>query len=111
MEKVIIVTGGARGIRAATCRLGATGVQGLRQLHPQPEATDHVIAECDCTGANAAAVQADISAEADVVRLVETVKRKRGGYVLHATAKKVLRTILGPAPTPWSTGGGGSCAR
>ena len=70
MKKVLVVTGGSRGIGAATARLGgkrgyAVCVSYLRN-HAAAEA---VVADIRGAGGEAAAIQADVSVEADVVRL------------------------------------------
>jgi NAD(P)-dependent dehydrogenase (short-subunit alcohol dehydrogenase family) len=78
-NKVIVITGGSRGIGAATAQLAA--VQGyavcINYVHNQ-NAADAVVAAIENSGGKALAVQADIASEADVVRLFETVDRSFG---------------------------------
>jgi len=79
MQKVILVTGGGTGIGAATARLAA--VQGYRvcvAYRRSAAAAAAVVAEIEAAGGRAMAVQADISAEAEVVRLFETLDHEFG---------------------------------
>jgi NAD(P)-dependent dehydrogenase (short-subunit alcohol dehydrogenase family) len=74
MNKILIVTGGSRGIGAATARLAAQRgyavcVNYLRNEH----AANSVAQEIAGAGGTALAVQADVSVEADVLRLFKTV--------------------------------------
>src|SRR5262249_12798966 len=80
MAKVVIVTGGSRGIRAATCRLAARrGYAVCVNYVRNREAADTVAADCLRAGGKAIAVQADVAVEADVVRLFETTDRELPG--------------------------------
>ena len=77
--KVIVVTGGSRGIGAATSRLAAergysVGVNYLENA----EAANQIVEEIEGNNGKAIAVQADVSVEADVVRLFETIDSKLG---------------------------------
>jgi NAD(P)-dependent dehydrogenase (short-subunit alcohol dehydrogenase family) len=79
MSKVILVTGGSRGIGAATCRLAARqGYAACVNYVRNREAADQVVADCREAGAKAIAIQADVAIENDVVRLFETVDRELG---------------------------------
>src|SRR5262249_33866812 len=79
MGKVIIVTGVARGIGAATCRLAAQrGYAVCVNYVRNREAAEAVVADCLRAGGKAIAVQADVAVEADVVRLFETTDRELG---------------------------------
>jgi NAD(P)-dependent dehydrogenase (short-subunit alcohol dehydrogenase family) len=76
---VVIVTGGSRGIGAATARLAArhgwaTCVGYLGRVAAAAE----VVADCQAAGVGAVAVQADVSVEADVLRLFETAAAELG---------------------------------
>jgi NAD(P)-dependent dehydrogenase (short-subunit alcohol dehydrogenase family) len=79
MSKVLVVTGGSRGIGAATCRMAAQrGYAVCVNYVRNREAADQVVAECNRAGVQAIAVQADVSVEPDVVRLFEAVGRELG---------------------------------
>ena len=80
MSRVLIVTGGSRGLGAATC-IGAAerGYEAICVNYVSNKArADEVVAACEKAGARAIAVQADVSLEADVVRLFETVDAELG---------------------------------
>jgi NAD(P)-dependent dehydrogenase (short-subunit alcohol dehydrogenase family) len=77
--KVMIVTGGGRGIGACTARLAgergyAVCVNYLRDLEAAAAVADSI----EQAGGNAIAVQADIGVEADVLRLFETAEKELG---------------------------------
>ena len=78
-DQVLLVTGGSRGIGAATARLAADRgyVVCVNYLHNRA-AAEAVVADITRRGRRATAVQADVSIEADVVRLFETVDRDLG---------------------------------
>ncbi|MCZ6511204.1 MAG: SDR family oxidoreductase [Alphaproteobacteria bacterium] len=80
MVRVLIVTGGSRGLGAATC-IGAAkqGYDAICVNYVSNKSrADEVVAACEKAGARAIAVQADISLEGDVVRLFETVDKELG---------------------------------
>jgi NAD(P)-dependent dehydrogenase (short-subunit alcohol dehydrogenase family) len=78
-KKVMVLTGGSRGIGAATAQLAA--VQGfavcLSYLHNAAKA-DEVVSAIRNSGGEAVAVKADVSKEADVAHLFETADRAFG---------------------------------
>ena len=79
MRQVIIITGGSRGIGAATARLAARRGYAVcvnyRQNH---EAAGAVVGAIEAAGAQAIAVAADVTVESQVIRLFETVDDKLG---------------------------------
>ena len=76
---IMLVTGGSRGIGAATARLAAErGYAVCVNYVNNRAAADAVVAAIDAKGGRAIAVQADVSIESDVVRLFETVDRSLG---------------------------------
>ena len=79
MNKVILITGGSRGIGAATARLAAERGYAVcvNYLANQP-AAQAVVAEITAKGGSAIAVQADVSQEADVIGLFAAVDRQLG---------------------------------
>lgn len=79
MEKIILVTGGSRGIGAATARLAAArGYMVCVNYVRNAKAAEQVVTDCQRAGVRATAVQADIAVEADVVRLFEAVDQQLG---------------------------------
>ena len=79
MPDVMLITGGSRGIGAATARLAAARdyAVAITYLANQP-AADALIAELTEAGTTAIAIQADAAYEADTVRAFETVERQLG---------------------------------
>jgi NAD(P)-dependent dehydrogenase (short-subunit alcohol dehydrogenase family) len=76
MGGVMIVTGGSRGIGAATARLAATrGYAVCVNYRKERAAAEALAGELD---GKAIAVAADVAEEAEVVRLFETVDRSLG---------------------------------
>jgi NAD(P)-dependent dehydrogenase (short-subunit alcohol dehydrogenase family) len=78
-KKVLIVTGGSRGIGAATARLAAQqGYAVCLSYRNNRHAADEVVAAIIATGGVAMAVKADVAVEQDVVRLFEQVDASLG---------------------------------
>lgn len=79
MNKTLIITGGSRGIGAATARLAAAEGYAvcLSYLRNKP-AAEAVVREIAKAGGRAIAVAADVAVEADVVRLFGTVDAQLG---------------------------------
>ena len=79
MSGVLIVTGGGRGIGAATARLGAARGYGVCvNYRSNAEAAAAVVAGIEAAGGRAIAVQADVAHEEEVSRLFETVDKELG---------------------------------
>jgi NAD(P)-dependent dehydrogenase (short-subunit alcohol dehydrogenase family) len=79
VKKVLIVTGGSRGIGAATARLAAQqGYAVCLSYRNNRHAADEVVAAIIATGGVAMAVKADVAVEQDVVRLFEQVDASLG---------------------------------
>jgi len=75
----LVVTGGGRGIGAATARLAAErGWAVCVNYRRERAAAEGVVAEIARAGGKAIAVAADVALEADVVRLFETAERELG---------------------------------
>jgi NAD(P)-dependent dehydrogenase (short-subunit alcohol dehydrogenase family) len=78
-NKVMVITGGSRGIGAATASLAAAqGYAVCINYLRNREAANTVVNAIKAGGGEAIAVQGDVASEADVVRLFETVDRGLG---------------------------------
>jgi NAD(P)-dependent dehydrogenase (short-subunit alcohol dehydrogenase family) len=74
VQNVLIVTGGSRGIGAATARLAAQRGYAVCINYVRNQAVaDALVADIERAGGRALAVAADVGVEADVVRLFERV--------------------------------------
>lgn len=79
MPKILLITGASRGIGAATAVLAAAqDWQVAVNYAANSLAADAVVRQIRASGGVAIAVQADVSLEADVLRLFETVDAKLG---------------------------------
>jgi len=76
---VVLVTGGSRGIGAATARLaGERGYAVGVNYRVNRAAADAVVADIERSGGRAIALAGDVSSEPDVVRLFEAVDARLG---------------------------------
>lgn len=79
MNEVVLITGGSRGIGAATARLaGQRGYAVCVNYVRDRAAAESVVGAIRTAGGRAIAVAADVSQEADVVRLFETTDKELG---------------------------------
>jgi NAD(P)-dependent dehydrogenase (short-subunit alcohol dehydrogenase family) len=79
MNKIMIVTGGSRGIGAATALLAAQrGYAVCVNYLQNRKAADRIVRNIEQIGRHAIAVAADVASERDVVRMFETVDRELG---------------------------------
>jgi len=79
MSEVMIVTGGSRGIGAATARLaGERGYAVCVNFRRDADAAAAVVADIEKAGSQALAVAGDMSSEKDVLNLFETSDVKLG---------------------------------
>lgn len=79
MNNVLLVTGAGRGIGAATARLAAAEGYAVCVNYARNEGTaNRLVDEITGAGGRAVAVQADVSIEADVVRLFQRVDAELG---------------------------------
>lgn len=79
MNKVVIVTGGGRGIGAATSKmLAAKGYQVCVNYLKNADQAESLVALIQKSGGEAFACQADVSVESDVKRLFSSVRQQYG---------------------------------
>ena len=79
MKKIAIITGGSRGIGAATALLAAErGYDVCVNYLRNQAAANAVVRAIERSGGKAIAVAADVSVEADVLRLFESVDKELG---------------------------------
>jgi NAD(P)-dependent dehydrogenase (short-subunit alcohol dehydrogenase family) len=79
MHKVLLVTGGGRGIGAATCILAAQkGWDVAVNYTANADAAQQVVKQIQATGARAMAVQADVADEGQVLAMFKQVKAELG---------------------------------
>jgi len=79
MSEVMIVTGGSRGIGAATARIAAArGYDVCVNYRQDAAAAASVVADIEKAGGRAIAVAGDMSSEKDVVNLFETSDAQLG---------------------------------
>ena len=79
MSRVLLVTGGGRGIGAATCLLAAQrGYAVAVNYQSNSLAADEVVRQIRAHGGTAMAVQADVADEAQVLRMFAQVDAKLG---------------------------------
>jgi NAD(P)-dependent dehydrogenase (short-subunit alcohol dehydrogenase family) len=79
MRKVVLVTGGGRGIGAATCILAAQkGWDVAVNYTANADAALQVVKQIQATGARAMAVQADVADEGQVLAMFKQVKAELG---------------------------------
>lgn len=77
--RVLLVTGGSRGIGAATCRLaGAAGYRVAVNYRRDRDAAERVVAAVRAEGGEAIALAGDVGSETDIVALFEAVDRAFG---------------------------------
>jgi NAD(P)-dependent dehydrogenase (short-subunit alcohol dehydrogenase family) len=94
-DRVLLVTGGSRGIGAAIARLGAArGYAVAVNYRTRREAADEVVQDIVRSGGRAVAIQADVASEPDVVRLFETCDRDLGPVTALVNNAGVLETQM-----------------
>jgi NAD(P)-dependent dehydrogenase (short-subunit alcohol dehydrogenase family) len=78
-DKILLVTGGSRGIGAATCLLAAAqGYAVAVNYTRQAEAAAQVVGAIQAQGGRAIAVQGDVAQEADVLAMFQAVDAQLG---------------------------------
>lgn len=105
MNKVLLVTGGSRGIGAATCALAARqGWAVAVNYSVNSLAADEVVRDIRAAGGRAIAVQADVADEAQVLRMFEHIDAKLGpltGLVNNAGVVDVTARVENMSVQRW----------
>ncbi len=79
MKKIILITGSSRGIGAATALLAAEEGYGVAiNYHHHKEAADNIVDQIKSKGSEAISIKGDVSVEADVLKIFETLDKKLG---------------------------------
>ena len=92
---ILLVTGGGRGIGAATARLAAArGYDVCVNYRRDEAAAARVVADIEAAGRRAVAVAADVSVEADVVRLFEQCDSRLGRIDALVNNAAILETQM-----------------
>ena len=95
MNRVLLITGGSRGIGAATARLAAErGYSVCVNYRRNREAADRVVKDIRAAGARAVAVAADVAVEADVVRLFAACDEALGSPAALVNNVGILETQM-----------------
>ena len=93
--KVAVITGGSRGIGAATARLAARrGYAVCVNYRADEAAADQVVAQITDGGGRAIAVRGDVAIEADVVRLFAVVDERLGRLTALVNNAGILENCL-----------------
>lgn len=93
MEKILIVTGGSRGIGAATAKLAAAqGYKVCVNYLINQQAAEAVVAEIRASGGTALAMQADLSVEAQIEALFQRVDQELGPVTALVNNAGILET-------------------
>lgn len=93
MTGSLIITGGSRGIGAATALLAAKrGIDVCISYHSNAAAAEGVVAACTAAGSRAVAVGGDVSIEADVVDLFDRAEAEVGPVVGLVNNAGILHT-------------------
>ena len=93
MPGVVLITGGSRGIGAATAALAAArGYAVCVNYRSNAQAADAVVTAIANSGGRAIAVQGDVSVESDVVRLFETCDARLGRLTALVNNAAILET-------------------
>ena len=95
MAGVVLITGGSRGIGAATATLAAArGYAVCVNYRSNADAANAVVTSIADAGGRAIAVQADVAIESEVVRLFETCDAKLGRLTALVNNAAILETQI-----------------
>ena len=102
-EKVALVTGAARGLgKAIALRFAEEGAHVVLNYEKNREKAEAVVRHIQSRGGSASAVQADVSDESSVQRMVETVQREQGKIDILVNNAGISRTAPTILEAPWS---------
>jgi NAD(P)-dependent dehydrogenase (short-subunit alcohol dehydrogenase family) len=94
-DRVLLVTGGSRGIGAAIARLGAArGYAVAVNYRSRRDAADAVVAGIAAAGGRAVALRADVASESDVVSLFAACDRELGPVTALVNNAGILETQM-----------------
>jgi NAD(P)-dependent dehydrogenase (short-subunit alcohol dehydrogenase family) len=95
MPGVVLITGGSRGIGAATARLAAArGYAVCVNYRANAAAAESVVSAITAAGGHAIAVRGDVASESDVVRLFGTCDEKLGRLTALVNNAGILETQM-----------------
>ena len=95
MAGVVLITGGSRGIGAATCRLAAErGYAVCVNYRSNAAAANQVVTSITASGGRAIAVHADVAVEADVMRLFAACDAELGQLTALVNNAGILETQM-----------------
>lgn len=95
MSHGVVITGGGRGIGAATALLAARrGYAVCVNYRKNQHAAEQVVRSIEASGGRAIAVAADVSVEADVARLFQTVDKELGPLSALVNNAGILETQM-----------------
>src|SRR5690349_5573269 len=78
-EKILLITGGSRGIGAATARgAGRQGYRVIVNYVADEKAAKDVVTDIEKAGGKANAIKADVGKDEDIFRLFETIQKQFG---------------------------------
>jgi 3-oxoacyl-[acyl-carrier protein] reductase len=105
--KVALVTGGSRGIGAATASvLAERGFRVVVNYHASAPEAEEVVAAISAAGGEAVAIQADVTAPGDVARLVGDIDQRWGGVDVLVHNALIPYVITSFAELTWEQLGG-----
>jgi NAD(P)-dependent dehydrogenase (short-subunit alcohol dehydrogenase family) len=105
--KVALVTGGSRGIGAATALvLAERGFRVVVNYHASTPQAEEVMAAISAAGGEAVAIQADVTAPGDVARMVGEIDQRWGGVDVVVHNALIPYVITSFAELTWEQLGG-----